>query len=843
MKESLVDKMFPIQKLPMSKKTKQWRQDCVDVLVGKADNQGGGLGTDKKEMKISYDLFNSEYDLTDLKYVTNPYRVDEGFPAVPQNMNIIRPKINLLLGEETKRPTNVQITRTSESASGELQEKYKQLLIDYMMSMAMAKLSEEDKIRFQEALASGEIMTPEQIEKYMSRSYKDVAEITAYNLINYLKQKLNVNHVFTKTWLDALVAGKEVLYVGVDNGEPMLERVNPLYFSHDSSPDLEFIEDGQWCSRKMYMSYTEIYDRLYDKMDESQLNRLLNMVDSTSGVDHSVQKKDMVDDFNSWSFSKIDRTIPENNVNGLIPVWHVCWKSFKKIGFVVIPDEDGMPRRHIVDETYVVSGYEIPQIDDNGAEKQVIWDWVIEVWEGYKIGTDLYIGINPIEYQHVSIDNPNSQKLPYTGAIYNNVNTKGKSLVQLLKPLQYMYIIVWYRLELAMARDKGKILQVDITQIPKSLNIDINKWAHYLSSIGVNFVNPYETGWDIPGRDGSTPSQFNQFAALDLTMASMIDQYISLMDKIERMVSELSGVSDQREGAINQYELANNVNRAINQSALITEPLFWLHNQVKKRALTMVLNTAKEIYKNSGKKKLNFILDDGTRSFINVSDEFLFEDFDIFVSDSTKDLENIQMLKNLYQPAMQNGATLRDISEIMTLDNVNMIKEKLTEIELRREQMEQQAREQEMMVQQQLSKAEQDIKDQEMMLKEAELELNKYKVDQDNRTKLAVAEIGAYRFQQDLDANNNGIPDPIEIAELALKRNDSESYNQDAVTKNQLKNKEIDFKQKEIDKKIKLEKEKLETAKKIQEQKDKAAMERERLKAQVSLKNKVSGEK
>lgn len=845
MKEYNVDTMFPIQKLPMSKKTKQWKEDCVNVLVGKASIDKDGYGNTKKEMKIAYDLLNSQYDLNDLKYVTNPYKVDEGFPANPQNMNIIRPKINLLLGEETKRPMNLQVVRTSENASGEIQEKYKQMLMDYMQASVMANLSEEDRIRYIRALESGEIMPPEQIQKYITKSYKDVVEVTAYNIMNYLKQKLNVKHVFMRTWLDALAAGKEVLYVGVNNGEPMLERINPLYFSHDLSPDLEFIEDGEWCARKMYMTYTEIYDRLYDKMEESDLNKLISLVDNNSAGGYKNSKKDMVDDFNGWKFRTISNTINEDETSstGLLPVWHVCWKSFKKIGFVALPDEQGNPQRHVVDENYVISGYEIPQIDENGKEHNIIWDWIIEVWEGYKIGSELYVGIQPLEYQHVSIDNPNSQKLPYTGAIYNNTNSKGRSLIQLLKPLQYMYIIIWYRLELAMARDKGKVLNIDITQIPKSLNIDVNKWAHYLGAMGINFVNPYETGWDIPGREGGNPSQFNQIAAIDLSMANVIDGYINLMDKIERMVSELSGVSDQREGSVSQYELANNVNVAVTQSALITEPLFWLHDQVKKRALTMVLNTAKELYKNSDKKKLSFILDDGTRAFINITEDFLFEDFDIFLSDNTKDIENLQMIKTLYQPAMQNGASLRDISEIMTLDNISMIRDRLSEIEDKRREFEQQMQQQEAEIQERITTMEQESKEQELLLKEAEMDLAKYKIDQDNRTKIVVAQMGAYRYQEDLDANNNGIPDPMEIAELALRRNDSQAIIQDNETKNQLKGKELDLKSKESDNKVKIEREKIKAAKELQAQKDKAAMAREQLKAKTALKNKVPGEK
>lgn len=113
------------------------------------------------------------------------------------------------------------------------------------------------------------------IQKYLSKDYKDIAEVTAYHSLNYLKNKLNVVHEFYKGWKDALIAGEEIYYVGIINGNPYLERVNPLYFSYDQSADLEFIHDSDWCCRKMIMSATEIYDRFYDKMTEKQLNELL----------------------------------------------------------------------------------------------------------------------------------------------------------------------------------------------------------------------------------------------------------------------------------------------------------------------------------------------------------------------------------------------------------------------------------------------------------------------------------------------------------------------------------------------------------------------------------------
>jgi hypothetical protein len=63
-----------------------------------------------------------------------------------------------------------------------------------------------------------------------------------------------------------------------------------------------------------------------------------------------------------------------------------------------------------------------------------------------------------------------------------------------------------------------------------------------------------------------------------------------------------------------------------------------------------------------------------------------------------------------------------------------------------------------------------EAKQQELMLQEAQLDLDRYKVDSDNQTKIAVAEISAYRGSEDKDINQNGISDPIEIANAATQQ-------------------------------------------------------------------------
>lgn len=816
---------FPQQKLPLKKKDEKWQHDCVNYIIGEGNIVSDGPTHSKfGELQTYYNLYNSIFDERDFKKITNPFKVEDGFPATPQDFNIIRPKVDLLIGEETKRPMNFRVVRTSQEAASDLMEAQKQLLIQYLQAAITSKMGPEEQQQFQEQLQNGDIMPPEAIAKYMDKDYKDVVENAAYHTIVYLREKLNLDNEFIKGWKDALIAGREIYYVGVLGAEPYAERVNPIDFSFDKSPDLEFIEDGSWCCRKMRLPITEVYDRYYDKLTEKDLNKLEEMINKVSG--NSAGDKDERDLFKGIQLHFYDNPINDDSSSRCVNVWHCCWKSFKKMYYVTTFDQTGQPQIDILDESYIPTGDEI----------SVEQDWIIEVWEGYRCGNDLYFGIQPVEYQHVSIDNPNSQKLPYCGAVYSNTNSKPRSLVSILKPLQYMYIVLWYRLELAIARDKGKVVNMDITQIPKSMNITPERWMHYLGSVGVNFINPYEEGWNIPGREGGKPAQFNQITALDLTMSNVIAEYIQLMDKIETLAGTISGITEQRTGAISTSELVGNVERSVVQSSHITEPLFWVHNQCKRRVLNMLINVAKGAWEETGKKKLSYIFDNGERAFIDINKKFYYEDVDIFVSDTSKDVENIQKLQQLIQPAMQNGASLLEAAEILTNDNFNILKQKLKDMQTRQEQLAQQQQQAQAEQEQKLQEMQNQTKQQELMLQEAQMDLQRYQIDQDNATKIAVAEISAYRGTENKDVDMNGIPDPVEIANQAIQQQkiDSDAYTKryEARQKREIENQ-----------KIKLEQDKMKHETQLQKQKDDAAYKREELKARTALKNKVSGEK
>ncbi len=729
---------FPVQKISLKDKTEQWKKDCVNAIVAKgSDSITVGGQSRRDRMKIAYELYNSNFDEKDFKHVTDPYNVGDTFPSKMQNYNIVRPKIDLLLGEESKRAFTFKVIQTNDEAVSGMQTEYKQMILQYLINTLNSDVQDDDYLA--------------DLQRYMKFSYKNIAEETAYNALNYLKEKLNITNEFLKGWKDALIAGEELYYIGILNGEPTFERVNPLYSDYDRSPDIEFIDQSTWFRRLMYMSPSTIYDRYYNKLEESDLDKILEMTQGNKGMTKVSGTGGIV-----WNTTLTNTLLNGEEIEDALEVHHVVWSSYKKIGFLTYLDEQGQEQVDIVDESY-----------DKEPEEKIEWEWITEIWEGYKIGEDMYFGIQPIEFQHQSIDALYENKIPFTGAVYSNTNSRGKSLLEIMKPLQYMYLVLWYRLDIALARDKGKALVMDITQIPKSMGVTTEKFLHYLSSLGVVFFNPYEEGWDIPGREGGKPSSFNQFSSVDLSMSNVIAGYVQLMAKIEDMIGEISGVSRQRQGQIQKDELVGNVQQTIIQSSHITEPLFWKHNQVKRRCLNMLIDTSKYAWGTSDKKTLHFVLPDMSRVFCAVTSEFLNADLDVFVIDSTKEARDIEALKTLLPFAVQNGATLLEAAEVITDDNVLRMKRQLAEIDERKAQ-----------IQAEQAKMEQDAKAQlQQMQLDAQAEQNRITEEDSIRraeTQISVALINADSKESAAegigeDTNDNGIRDQIDLMKLKLQ--------------------------------------------------------------------------
>lgn len=724
------------QKLPISKKNKEWREKQVDYVISAARSMKSD--SEKKRMEENYKLYLGEVDLKKLKYVIDPFNQKDGFPAVPHNVNIVKSKVDLLVGEEINTSVKPSAYCTSAKASEQINEQKINAVTQYMLNSLMSAMSEEGLAAFQQKLQSGEIQDPKDILGLSPGiTFKSSIEESARTLMEYLYEYLNIKDVFTSGFFDLLVNGKQVYYAGIVSGEPSLERVDPESLDYvsttsDSRGMHTTIEDSEMICRTSYMTPTEIYDRLYHIAKESDLDKILEM--SGNGNDRfpsSTSKGGAMD------YNKIDFKLQQNYINsthGKLPVYHVLWRSFTKVGFLTYIDESGQEQSTIVSEDYAMTGN----------EQTLTWEWIPEIWEGYRVGEDIYIGIQPLEYQNITEENLLTQKMPYFGIEL----APGSSIVDVLKPLQYLYIIIWYRLELALARDNGRVLNMDIRKIPKSLGIDPAKWLHLLSSVGVNFYNPSDTGFD--NNEDSIRDTSTGITGTDLSMSNVIAEYVNILERIESVAEQISGITRQRSGFTKSSEYVGAIEQSIGQSSLITEPIFWAHEACKRSTLRYLINMSKDVYYAMDKKFLSYITSDGAKTAGMLDDGFFFEDYDVFISSSRKESKDLTLIKSLYQAAMQNGTSLSDVATIISLNSIEAIKAELRRLDEEKAQAEQAQMQREQEMQERMLQSKEQAEAQANELEMMKMDLEKYKIDSTNQTKIAVAELQALGF-----ANNN----------------------------------------------------------------------------------------
>ena len=92
---------IPRQKLSARKKTKKWREDCVEAFINLSNLGGyhGGYSSRRDQLQRLYDFYNGEIADEDYNYVLKPYgKTRKNFPSKLRNYPIIKPIIDLLMG-------------------------------------------------------------------------------------------------------------------------------------------------------------------------------------------------------------------------------------------------------------------------------------------------------------------------------------------------------------------------------------------------------------------------------------------------------------------------------------------------------------------------------------------------------------------------------------------------------------------------------------------------------------------------------------------------------------------------------------------------------------------------
>jgi hypothetical protein len=740
---------LPPQQLPFSKKNKAWRKRHLDWADSKTFFNYSPVRKSVIHKKINYDLLNGKLHMSDMEVVLNPEGIKAEFiPDRIQHYPIMNSKLNVLRGEEAKRVFDYRVVITNPNAISEIENNKKDELFRRLQTLVADTSKSEEE--FNQEL--------EKMNYYYTYEWQDLREIRSNALLNHYVKEYNIPLLFNNGFMDAMAIGEEIYQCDIVGGEPIIERVNPLkirvfksgYSNKIEDADIIIIED-YWSPGKVIDTYYDVLSKkdmeyiesIPDHVSQASIDSMDNIDERFGFVNNNMVGEEMssngfyFDPFNLFSDSISNSLLPYD-LAGNLRVLRMYWKSRRKIKKVKSYDLDtGEEIYNFYPETYIIN-------EDLGEEEQIFY--VNEAWEGTKIGTDIYVNMRPRVIQYNRLSNPSKCHFGIIGSIYNLNESRPFSLVDMMKQYNYLYDAIHDRLNKLMAKNWGKILRLDLARVPKGW--DIEKWIYYAKANGLAVEDSFKEG-NIGAATGKLAGALNNASSgvIDAEFGNSIQQQINLLEFIKLEMSEVAGITRQREGQVSNRETVGGVERATLQSSHITEWLFVIHDDVKKRALECFLETAKIAFKGRS-KKFSYILSDGSERIADIDgDEFAEADYGLVVDNSRGAQELDQKLDMLAQAALQNQTL--SFSTIMKLYNSSSLAEKQRLVE-RDEQLIQERISQS---QQQQLEAQQQIAQMESQQRQAELQQKEQANIRDNETKILIA-------QMQKEDKNDGIKEP-----------------------------------------------------------------------------------
>ena len=675
---------FPRQMLPFSQKTKAWRKKCVLWANNKTFFNYSLVRKSVVHKQINYNLLRGKINMQDIQLVLNPDDLKVGYiPDRILHYPIMNSKLNVLRGEESKRVFDFRVVVTNPLTISEIENNKKNELLQRLQEEVSDTSQSEDE--FNEKL--------EKLNDYFTYEWQDLKEIRANALLNHYIKECDIPLIFNEGFMDAMAVGEEIYQCDIVGGEPVIERLNPLKV------------------------------RVF-KAGFVNSNMIGDEVTTSDGF--------YFDPANLFPESVGTSLLPYD-LAGNLRVLKVYWKSKRKVKKVKSYNpETGEEEYNFYPEDY--------EIDRNRGEEEYSM-WINEAWEGTMIGNEIFVNMRPRLVQYNRLSNPSRCHFGIIGSIYNLNQGRPFSLVDMMKPYNYLYDTIHDRLNKAIANNWGALVRMDLAKVPKGW--EVGKWMYYAKVNHVLVEDSFKEG-NYGAASGKLVGALNNASTggINLDQGNYIQQLVNLLEFIKMEMAEVAGITNQREGQISNRETVGGVERATLQSSHITEWLFIQHDDVKKRVLECLLETAKIALKGRSKKFQYILSDTSTRIMEIDGDEFAEADYGLVVDNSNGTQELNSKLDSLAQAALQTQTL--SFSTITKLYTSSSLAEKQRLIE----KDEQEIRQRQQQAQQEQLQAQQNIAQAQMQQKQAEMQLKDTMNVRDNETAILIAQMGKYANEE-----------------------------------------------------------------------------------------------
>lgn len=733
---------LPRQRLSYARKNKKWRKDVVNHCDKYSFYHNDRVRASLKNKLSNLNLYNGYVDRKDIQKVLNPFGIDASY--VPDNIPhhpIMVPKIDLLVGEEINRKLEYTAVVTNPDAISQKEKDKKEFIKQSLAQLIQSTGGDEQAIEAK----------LKELDKDL-KTWQDTRELTINRILRHYSHEQQFDVKFNEGFKEALIYGEEIYQCDIEHNDPVLHKLNPLKVFSVRSGNSNNLEDSDLLIIEDHWSPGKIIDTFYDELKPTDIDDITDYAYKRSRTDsytdnennHLFLRDDAIEanplepylsiaEINGHHFNS-NYTDSEGNIR----VLRVYWKSQKKILKLKYYDENGDAQHKFVSEEYIPN-------KDLGEEVKTYW--INEAWEGTKIGKDIYINMRPRKVQYNKINNPSYCHFGIVGSVYNTSQGKAVSLIDRMKNYQYLYDILWDRLNKSVQKNYGKILEMDLATIPD--NWEVDKWLHFAVVNGIAVRDSFKEG-NKGAATGKLAGNMQQSKGyLDLETGGYMQQHINLLEYIKLEMGEIAGISRQREGQVSNRETVGGVERSVNQSSHITEWWFMKHEDVKRRVLQCFVDTAKVAFKGQN-KKIQYILDDQSIGILDIDgDEISEMDYGIAITSSSRTRELKETMKQLAQAFMQNGGSFSTVMDVYLSPSLSDMRRKIERAEEDLQEQQQAQAEQQNKIAEAQMKAEQEAS-------KAERDLKKYEIDMKAQTEIQKVILQSMDKNSESD-NNDGI--------------------------------------------------------------------------------------
>lgn len=715
--------VYPSQKISKSKKDREWKIKCLKYWNEFSFAKQTKDLTVEKLFKIAAGIM----DVTEYSHIQNPYHlVGEQFKKYPEKLrryDIISPLFLRALREFKKRPFEPIVYTKNSNFDNLKQQTEKALIEESLQRKFINMLVQTGQIQGQEEV---EELSPD-IIKNKVLSLKDEETISGQNILDYILDKDNIYNKHTTEFYHFLCSNRCESYADVRYDDVIRYTVHPMLLDKYGSNNVKFTEDYEVVRAKFAFTFEEIID-VFQGQDLSEYPDFFEYLESYGRTSTAKRASEFPDDrLSDYLYNMYGRASNKNTTSTYIDVIHTQWTSFRLVHFIPNGEEGFIE----VDEDYM-------------GDDIVYSEWKEEIREGYTIANKYHIGGDCVEFPRYDANNPFKAKKNYTGVTFMNDMVQQLAIPEKVYQYQEAYDVIKFKIQYTINKNKDKLATIPLSLLRgasggnSSRDRIEHKWGEDEEADVKIMMEDQKKGKNHPIAetlyfadttqllflDDSAPEAavaVQMLKQIDLSLGNYIAFLMEYAKSIKAEAEDFFGFNRFVSGDISARDSATAVQQGMQQSTAIIDLYYDEFEQYQQSDLQRLLDLSKYAYRTG--KSLTYIRSNSDVVKLQVPENYSTISHGIFVRNSNKTREVLDILKNQAGQFLQNGMNHSVFAKMISQSNnyatvIRDIENAEVEMREREQQMAQADRENNLQIQQMISADAQ-----------ADRELEKYKVD------------------------------------------------------------------------------------------------------------------